>query len=107
MFIRNLPPDQEEGTAIAASEASRAPKSDREHIAVFIPTGSKVLESGYNFVLGSLAGTFGAVMVYQIDLVKTRMQNQRSAAMRQQLYTDLNGYFCNAPQSGCGLDTAR
>lgn len=48
----------------------------------------QVLESGYNFVLGSMAGAFGAFMVYPIDLVKTRMQNQRKAAPGQQLYNN-------------------
>ena len=37
-----------------------------------------VLESAHHFALGSVAGAFGAFMVYPIDLVKTRMQNQRS-----------------------------
>ncbi|CAG9808524.1 unnamed protein product [Chironomus riparius] len=37
-----------------------------------------VLESAYRFVLGSIAGAVGATAVYPIDLVKTRMQNQRS-----------------------------
>jgi solute carrier family 25 aspartate/glutamate transporter 12/13 len=46
----------------------------------------KVLESTYNFGLGSLAGAFGAFMVYPIDLVKTRLQNQRGAQPGQQLY---------------------
>lgn len=32
----------------------------------------------YNFLLGSIAGSIGAFAVYPIDLVKTRMQNQRS-----------------------------
>jgi len=38
-----------------------------------------VFASMYNFTLGSVAGAFGATMVYPIDLVKTRMQNQRKA----------------------------
>jgi solute carrier family 25 aspartate/glutamate transporter 12/13 len=34
--------------------------------------------SFYNFACGSVAGAIGATFVYPIDLVKTRMQNQRS-----------------------------
>uniref|UniRef100_A0A8C5RMX7 Solute carrier family 25 member 12 n=1 Tax=Laticauda laticaudata TaxID=8630 RepID=A0A8C5RMX7_LATLA len=34
--------------------------------------------SAYRFTLGSVAGAVGATAVYPIDLVKTRMQNQRS-----------------------------
>ncbi|KAF2837815.1 calcium-binding mitochondrial carrier protein-like protein Aralar1 [Patellaria atrata CBS 101060] len=45
-----------------------------------------VLESAHHFALGSIAGAFGAFMVYPIDLVKTRMQNQRSARVGQLLY---------------------
>ncbi|KAJ2906596.1 hypothetical protein MKZ38_000851 [Zalerion maritima] len=45
-----------------------------------------VLESSYNFALGSMAGAFGAFMVYPIDLVKTRMQNQRGARPGERLY---------------------
>jgi solute carrier family 25 aspartate/glutamate transporter 12/13 len=40
----------------------------------------KLLESGYRFGLGSIAGAVGATAVYPIDLVKTRMQNQRSTS---------------------------
>lgn len=40
--------------------------------------GLQALESGYRFLLGSIAGAIGAFAVYPIDLVKTRMQNQRS-----------------------------
>ena len=47
-----------------------------------------VLESAHHFGLGSIAGAFGAFMVYPIDLVKTRMQNQRSTGVGQQLYTN-------------------
>ncbi|PKS05241.1 hypothetical protein jhhlp_008612 [Lomentospora prolificans] len=54
------------------------------------PKSSSILHSllfsTYNFALGSIAGAFGAFMVYPIDLVKTRMQNQRSALPGQRLY---------------------
>merc|ERR1712241_25492 len=39
-----------------------------------------VLESVYRFTLGSVAGASGATAVYPIDLVKTRMQNQRTSS---------------------------
>jgi len=39
-----------------------------------------VLESLYRFGLGSIAGACGATAVYPIDLVKTRMQNQRTGS---------------------------
>ncbi|CAJ0904199.1 6507_t:CDS:10, partial [Entrophospora sp. SA101] len=37
-----------------------------------------VLHQVYSFAMGSIAGAVGATVVYPIDLVKTRMQNQRS-----------------------------
>ncbi|KAG7205157.1 hypothetical protein KM043_018253 [Ampulex compressa] len=40
----------------------------------------QILESGYRFVLGSIGGAVGATAVYPIDLVKTRMQNQRTGS---------------------------
>ncbi|WFD36607.1 Structural maintenance of chromosomes protein 2 [Malassezia cuniculi] len=43
-------------------------------------------ESVYNFLLGGVAGSVGATLVYPIDLVKTRMQNQRSGPGGQLLY---------------------
>ncbi|KAJ0114324.1 mitochondrial carrier [Diaporthe amygdali] len=39
------------------------------------------LEPGYNFALGFQTDTSDAFMVYPIDIVKTRMQNQRSTAV--------------------------
>lgn len=68
----------EEGAALALHKA----KSSTQQFF------SSALESGYNFVLGSLAGAFGAFMVYPIDLVKTRMQNQRGASPGQRLYNN-------------------
>ncbi|KAH0537404.1 hypothetical protein FGG08_005803 [Glutinoglossum americanum] len=46
----------------------------------------RILESVYSFGLGSIAGAYGAFMVYPIDLVKTRMQNQRSQRVGELLY---------------------
>jgi solute carrier family 25 aspartate/glutamate transporter 12/13 len=40
----------------------------------------QVLETAYRFTLGSIAGATGAASVYPIDLVKTRMQNQRTGS---------------------------
>jgi solute carrier family 25 aspartate/glutamate transporter 12/13 len=37
-----------------------------------------IFDSLYNFSLGSIAGAFGATIVYPIDLIKTRMQAQRT-----------------------------
>ncbi|XP_077579888.1 electrogenic aspartate/glutamate antiporter SLC25A12, mitochondrial-like isoform X2 [Stigmatopora nigra] len=42
------------------------------------PFWLQAAESAYRFTLGSIAGATGATAVYPIDLVKTRMQNQRS-----------------------------
>lgn len=47
-----------------------------------------VLESVHHFGLGSIAGAFGAFMVYPIDLVKTRLQNQRSSRPGERLYNN-------------------
>ncbi|KAJ2557845.1 mitochondrial aspartate-glutamate transporter agc1 [Coemansia sp. RSA 1933] len=41
---------------------------------------------GYNFVVGAIAGGIGAAVVYPIDLVKTRMQNQRVAVVGEMMY---------------------
>jgi solute carrier family 25 (mitochondrial aspartate/glutamate transporter), member 12/13 len=53
---------------------------------------SGLLESAHHFALGSIAGAFGAFMVYPIDLVKTRMQNQRGTRPGERLY--LNSIDC-------------
>jgi solute carrier family 25 aspartate/glutamate transporter 12/13 len=46
----------------------------------------QIFESIYNFGLGAIAGAFGATVVYPIDLVKTRMQNQRTKVVGEMMY---------------------
>ena len=49
----------------------------------------QVLESVYRFTLGAIAGATGATAVYPIDLVKTRMQNQRTGSyIGELMYTN-------------------
>lgn len=48
--------------------------------------GWDIIESAYAFTLGAIAGAVGATAVYPIDLVKTRMQNQRSKVVGELLY---------------------
>ncbi|KAH8120028.1 mitochondrial carrier [Phellopilus nigrolimitatus] len=43
-------------------------------------------KSAYSFIQGGFAGACGATIVYPIDLVKTRMQNQRSTVVGELLY---------------------
>ena len=54
---------------------------NHEAVPAIFPPGHHPLahafQSIYNFTLGSVAGAVGATIVYPIDLVKTRMQNQR------------------------------
>lgn len=69
--------DEEEDSRAVAEVKSRGQQ--------FLAQG---IESAYNFMLGSIAGAFGAFMVYPIDLVKTRMQNQRGASPGQRLYNN-------------------
>ncbi|ODV85141.1 hypothetical protein CANARDRAFT_199113 [[Candida] arabinofermentans NRRL YB-2248] len=40
-----------------------------------------IFNSAYSFLLGSVAGAIGATVVYPIDLVKTRMQNQKGNSL--------------------------
>ncbi|KAJ2835822.1 mitochondrial aspartate-glutamate transporter agc1 [Coemansia erecta] len=46
----------------------------------------EVMFQAYNFAIGAVAGGIGAAVVYPIDLVKTRMQNQRTAVVGEMLY---------------------
>ena len=51
----------------------------------------KFLESAYRFFVGSLSGLLGAGTVYPLDLIKTRMMNQRQSKetlSRRHAYSD-------------------
>uniref|UniRef100_A0A4W6EN47 Solute carrier family 25 member 13 n=1 Tax=Lates calcarifer TaxID=8187 RepID=A0A4W6EN47_LATCA len=54
----------------------------------------QVAESVYRFTLGSVAGAVGATAVYPIDLVKTRMQNQRSSGSLVEELMYKNSFDC-------------
>ncbi|CAG8581565.1 1430_t:CDS:2, partial [Scutellospora calospora] len=61
---------------------STVKKPTKEHTGI----GWEILHQVYSFALGSIAGAVGATVVYPIDLVKTRMQNQRSRVVGELLY---------------------
>ncbi|RKP14113.1 mitochondrial carrier domain-containing protein [Piptocephalis cylindrospora] len=69
---------------------------DETRTSVTAATGKKmgieILRGAYNFLLGSIGGAIGATVVYPIDLVKTRIQNQRSAVVGELLYK--NSWDC-------------
>ncbi|XP_064431316.1 electrogenic aspartate/glutamate antiporter SLC25A13, mitochondrial isoform X3 [Mirounga angustirostris] len=66
----------EEGTL--PFNLAEAQKQKKASVDSSRPVLLQVAESAYRFGLGSIAGAVGATAVYPIDLVKTRMQNQRS-----------------------------
>ncbi|KAJ3030034.1 UNVERIFIED_CONTAM: mitochondrial aspartate-glutamate transporter agc1 [Siphonaria sp. JEL0065] len=56
------------------------------------PQFREFFKSSFNFALASIAGAIGATFVYPIDLVKTRMQNQRAKVVGEQAYK--NSWDC-------------
>ena len=84
-FARVLDPSWHTGYALGAASSAVADAGQK----AFSTSKSilhDILESAHHFALGSIAGAFGAFMVYPIDLVKTRMQNQRSQRVGEMLY---------------------
>lgn len=69
----------------------RVISKDHSHPNEKLSASMELFKGIYNFTLGSLAGAIGAAAVYPIDLVKTRMQNQR-AVVGQFLYK--NSFDC-------------
>ncbi|XP_063069483.1 electrogenic aspartate/glutamate antiporter SLC25A12, mitochondrial-like isoform X2 [Engraulis encrasicolus] len=72
--IERIAPLEEGAMPYHLAEVQRQHSHHGEHR----PFWLQAAESAYRFTLGSIAGATGATAVYPIDLVKTRMQNQRS-----------------------------
>ncbi|XP_037344375.2 electrogenic aspartate/glutamate antiporter SLC25A12, mitochondrial-like [Pungitius pungitius] len=71
--IERIAPLEEEAVPYHLAETQRQRPHETSR-----PAWLQAAESAYRFALGSIAGATGATAVYPIDLVKTRMQNQRS-----------------------------
>ncbi|XP_041040517.1 calcium-binding mitochondrial carrier protein Aralar2-like [Carcharodon carcharias] len=67
----------------------RLARSDKSYFSLM-----ELAESGYRFTLGGIAGATGATSVYPIDLVKTRLQNQRSTGSFVEEVMYRNSYDC-------------
>lgn len=106
---------ENQGVSLSAFDCLFDPRYGRETLATGpvepaadpqqrLSAGKEILKGLYNFALGSIAGAIGATFVYPIgisidccahilnscqndtDLVKTRMQNQRSKVVGQLMY---------------------
>lgn len=74
-----------EAAAAAGATSAAAVLAQAQNVHPMSASG-RVLQSLYHFGVGSVAGAIGATVVYPIDLVKTRMQNQRKVAPANVLY---------------------
>lgn len=62
-------------------------KITRTTIDSLLPVRKKGLkDTAHSFILGSFSGALGAFTIYPIDLVKTRMQNQRTNLYKNSLH---------------------
>jgi solute carrier family 25 aspartate/glutamate transporter 12/13 len=91
-FQRVLDPSWRQSFRIAEEAAARAAQAAKDAASRTTTYLAEIAESFYHFSVGAVAGAFGATVVYPIDLVKTRMQNQRSTLVGQLRY--LNSLDC-------------
>jgi len=91
-FQRVLDPSWRESFRIAEEAAARAAELAKAAASKTTNYLAEVLEGMYHFSVGAVAGAFGATIVYPIDLVKTRMQNQRGSVVGQLMY--VNSFDC-------------
>jgi solute carrier family 25 (mitochondrial aspartate/glutamate transporter), member 12/13 len=87
-FQRVLDPSWRESFRIAEEAAARAAELAKAAASKATNYLAEVLEGLYHFSVGAVAGAFGATIVYPIDLVKTRMQNQRGSVVGQLMYVN-------------------
>jgi solute carrier family 25 aspartate/glutamate transporter 12/13 len=85
-FAKVLDASWQNAYALGSDAASEAIEAGQKAMARAQSFLHSALESAHHFALGSIAGAFGAFMVYPIDLVKTRMQNQRGSRVGEVLY---------------------
>ena len=76
-FAKVLDASWQNAYSLSSETASEAMDAGHKALAQTRTFLHGALESAHHFALGSVAGAFGAFMVYPIDLVKTRMHNQR------------------------------
>lgn len=69
-IIENITPSDENSMPYQIAENQKSTENRSALLAI--------MENSYRFGLGVIAGGVGATAVYPIDLVKTRLQNQRS-----------------------------
>jgi solute carrier family 25 (mitochondrial aspartate/glutamate transporter), member 12/13 len=91
-FQRVLDPSWRESFRVAEEAAARAAELARIAASKTTNYLAEIAQGGYHFALGAVAGAFGATIVYPIDLVKTRMQNQRGTLVGQLMY--VNSWDC-------------
>lgn len=81
---RQSKPETQKGEGDNISTTQQLAETAKDAPTYFL---KELAHSAYNFGLGGIAGAVGATMVYPIDLVKTRMQNQRSSVVGEpQMY---------------------
>ena len=68
----------DQASASGSSSSAQSPSASAKTVVEHTKALDRVISSIKNFGLGAIAGGIGAFAVYPIDLVKTRMQNQRT-----------------------------
>jgi solute carrier family 25 (mitochondrial aspartate/glutamate transporter), member 12/13 len=87
-FQRVLDPSWRDSFRIAEEAAAQAAELAKAAAGKASDYLAQALEGLYHFAVGAVAGAFGATIVYPIDLVKTRMQNQRGSVVGHLMYAN-------------------